>query len=142
MEKSHLWINQEVAVYVATPVPTDPYARTFRSAVRRAWVVSLETPGQVAVRYDEHLEGSDSVTPRQVIATWPDWLARLEERDATSVSQSARVARRVDDEAAALSAARQITAAARIENHCVVIPVEDFLGSGFVTAGTPSHQES
>lgn len=142
MERSQLSLRNIVAVYPATPVPTDPYARGFREHVRPMIVTDL-TDGQIIVMNVETStepglhEGeepmaygnAEAVTPRQVIARWDDWARNVADREARAHQQTNRQQRRIDDEATALAQAVAAYPTARMENHCIVIPVPDWLAA-------------
>lgn len=135
MERSQLAVGDVVAVYPHSPVPTDPYAAHLRINVRKMVVTSTDVDGQVFVEnvvLIDHLApiadgNAEVVTPRQVIAKWNDWEGNLAVRAARSTQQSDRVQRRIDAEAAALTIAQRDYPSACVRDHCIVIPIDDWL---------------
>lgn len=103
----------------------DPHSRIAREAVRRAAVVGLTATG-VGVRW-----GGDSkveeVSPRQVLSLWDGWEEALAARDAAANSQSDAISRRREVESAALADALDRYPTARLVDHCIVIPAEDWV---------------
>ena len=137
MERSQLSLGNVVAIYPTTPVLSDPDSHGYRENVRCQVVTDL-TDGQVIVQSgawvgmtpDERFipEGNaEAVTPRQVIAKWDDWEANIADRLSRAHQQSDRAQRRVDEEARALGQAVATYPTARMEGHCIVIPVPDWL---------------
>jgi len=125
MQKSELHEGQAVAIYPTAPVPNDPAARHLRDNVRFGEVTNLDLHGVVAVRYDGTAD-EEYVSSRQIVFTKEGWDRHLIERDNASASQTARQNSRIEAEAKALAKARDLYPTARLENHCVVIPIDDW----------------
>lgn len=130
MERSLLSRGDQVAIYTATPVPTDPYNDWAAAVIQRAEVLDLPETGGVIVRHlDEHDQPiaytDDHISSRAVIAPWRDYMERRLSRVDASTDQ-----RRVDRlarEARALALAKERWPTATLRNGAIVVGAEEFL---------------
>lgn len=125
MKRSDLADGDEVAVYVNTPIPADPYSTLHRHAVRKAVVAGLKAQQGLVVTYDfisfEHVES------RQVITTWDEWERGCAERDAAAAGQQGRQASRLEIEASAFADARRRYPGAQLVDGWIRVRAEDWL---------------
>lgn len=130
MRRSDLNPGDEVAVYPTTPVPTDPYARIFRDSVKKGVVVDVTGEDGVDVEFEGAEGHTFNVVSRQVVGLWDTWTVLLADRNVAAHRQSDRMEDKLEAERKALSKALAEYPTARIEDHCVVIPIEDWLAHG------------
>lgn len=124
MRKRDIKLGGEYALWPTTPVPTDPYARTFRDAVVK---VRCTQSGAMPLILDEDGRSHHPALPRQVLCTWDEWERQLAHRVQASESRGEQRAKMAHLESRALAEARSLWPTAKLRDHAVVIGVEDFL---------------